>query len=96
MTKCIHSIICAREGRADEALEWFIGSYRPNAKPPFGVIAEFEGGTNPYFLTAAGGTIQALVFGFGGYDITDKGIVRGKTVLPSSWKSLEITAKRYP
>lgn len=96
MTKCIHSIICAREGRADEALEWFLGSYRPNAKPPFGVIAEFEGGTNPYFLTAAGGTIQALIFGFGGYDITDKGIVRGKTVLPSSWKSLEITVKRYP
>ena len=96
MTKCIHSIICAREGRVEEALEWFTSSYRPNAKPPFGVIAEFEGGANPYFLTGAGGTLQALVFGFGGYDITDKGIVRGKAVLPSAWKSLEISAREYP
>ena len=90
MTKCIYSIICSREGRTEEALRWFTDAYRPNLKGPFGVMAEFEGGTNPYFLTGAGGVLQALVFGFGGYDLTDKGLVRRGQNLPREWTSLEI------
>ena len=90
MTKCINCIICAREGKTEEALRWFTESYRPNARPPFGVIAEFEGGKNPYFLTGAGGAIQSLIFGFGGYDFTSKGLVRGRQHLPGGWVSLSI------
>ena len=52
------------------------------------MVAEFDGGTNPYFITGAGGTLQTILFGFGGLDITDKGIIAGKGLLPSTWKSL--------
>mgnify|MGYP002130451069 CR=1 FL=1 len=34
------------------------------------VLAETAGGTNPYFATGAGGSLQALLFGFGGLDIS--------------------------
>ena len=94
MTKCINSIICSREGRTEEALRWFTDSYRPNLRPPFGVMAEFEGGTNPYFLTGAGGALQAIIFGFGGYDLTDEGLVCREQKLPRSWTSLEIIRNR--
>ena len=30
--------------------------------------------TNPYFITGAGGTLQSIIFGFAGMEITDKGI----------------------
>jgi hypothetical protein len=54
------------------------------------VLAESAGGTNPYFATGAGGALQAVLFGFGGLDITDAGPVQRKTALPAGWKRLEI------
>lgn len=65
-------------------------SYKPNEVPPFGVLAETAGGTNPYFATGAGGYLQTLLAGFGGLDITDKGIIQLKTRLPKHWKSLTL------
>ena len=65
-------------------------SYKPNEVPPFGVISETAGGTNPYFATGAGGMLQAVLAGFGGLEITDEGIVQLKSSLPESWKSLKI------
>ena len=59
--------------------------------PPFGVLAETAGGTNPYFATGAGGFLQATLMGFGGLDITPQGIVQMKTKLPKGWKSLTMT-----
>jgi trehalose/maltose hydrolase-like predicted phosphorylase len=58
--------------------------------PPFGVISETAGGTNPYFATGAGGMLQAVIFGFGGLQITDKGVIQNKGALPAKWKTLEI------
>lgn len=49
---------------------------------PFGVMAETQFGTNPYFLTGAGGVIQSVIFGYAGVDITDQGVVRVQTVIP--------------
>jgi hypothetical protein len=54
------------------------------------VIAETKGGTNPYFATGAGGVLQSVLMGFGGLDITPKGIVQVKSVLPPGWKSLTL------
>ena len=65
-------------------------SYKPNEVPPFGVLAETAGGTNPYFATGAGGYLQTLINGWGGLDITDAGIIQLKTKLPKQWKSLTI------
>ncbi len=80
----------ARLGNAEKAYEIFKRSYKPNEVPPFGVLAETAGGTNPYFATGAGGMLQAILFGFGGLKITNEGILQIKSKLPSGWKSLQI------
>lgn len=92
MTQSMFSIICTRCGDREQAWKWFLDSYRPNQLPPFGVLAEFKGGTNPYFATGAGGTLQSVLFGFAGLDFNPKGgIMQVKEhALPTHWKSLTI------
>ncbi len=88
-----NSVLCAlyaKLGNAEKAYEWFVKSYKPNEVPPFGVISETAGGTNPYFATGAGGLLQAVLGGFGGLQITDQGIVQQKSVLPGKWKAMKI------
>ena len=75
----------------EKAYHFFKEAYVPNQNPPFNVLAETKGGTNPYFSTGAGGLIQSVLNGFGGIDITPGGLVQLKTALPSRWKSLTIT-----
>ena len=91
MTHAIFSILYSRIGLPDKALNAFKAGYTPNMRPPFGVIAETATGNNPYFLTGAGGMVQAMLNGFGGLDITPTGIVQLKTKLPAQWKSLQLT-----
>lgn len=67
-----------------------VKSYKPNEVPPFGVLAETAGGTNPYFATGAGGLLQEVLNGFGGIDSSDDGITQLKTKLPGKWKSLTL------
>jgi trehalose/maltose hydrolase-like predicted phosphorylase len=89
-----HSVLAtlyARLGEPDKAYELFQKSYQPNRVPPFGVLAETAGGTNPYFATGAGGTLQAVLAGMAGIDITDEGLVQLPTRLPKGWKKLTIT-----
>lgn len=90
MTQAVFTTLYARLGDADKAYRWFKDAYLPNLDPPFRVIAETKGGTNPYFATGAGGVLQSVLMGFGGLDITAKGIIQIKTVLPKQWKSLTI------
>jgi protein-glucosylgalactosylhydroxylysine glucosidase len=91
MTQGVFALLYARLGNADKAYHWFREAYEPNLNPPFRVIAETKGGTNPYFGTGAGGILQSVLMGFGGLDITDNGIVQVKSVLPKNWKSLRLT-----
>ena len=91
MTHAIFSILYARAGNGEKAFAAFTNGYRPNELPPFRVIAETAGGTNPYFATGAGGMLQAMLNGFGGLEITPKGIVQLKSALPAQWKSLTLT-----
>lgn len=91
MTQAIFTLLYARLGNADKALAFFKESYEPNLNPPFRVIAETKGGTNPYFATGAGGILQSVLMGFGGLDITPKGITQLKSVLPKHWKKLTLT-----
>jgi protein-glucosylgalactosylhydroxylysine glucosidase len=90
MTQAIFALQYSRLGDADKASYWFKDAYIPNLNPPFRVIAETKGGTNPYFATGAGGIIQAILMGFGGIDITVNGITQVKSALPKGWKSLTI------
>jgi trehalose/maltose hydrolase-like predicted phosphorylase len=91
MTQAVFALLYARLGNGDKAYHFFKDGYEPNLNPPFRVIAETKGGTNPYFATGAGGIVQSLLMGFGGLDITPTGIVQLKSKLPSNWKSLKIT-----
>ncbi len=91
MTHAIFAILYARLGMSDSAYKAFKIGYSANMRPPFGVLAETATGNNPYFATGAGGMLQAMLNGFGGLQITDKGIVQLKTKLPANWKSLKLT-----
>jgi len=91
MTHAIFSLLSSRLGESNRAYQFFKESYEPNLNPPFRVIAETKGGTNPYFGTGAGGVLQAVLMGFGGLDLTDKGINQVKSTLPMQWKKLIIT-----
>ena len=90
MGSSVLATLYARLGNSDKASELFVKSYKPNEVPPFGVLAETAGGTNPYFATGAGGFLQAVMYGFGGLTINDAGITQIKTRLPKNWKSLQI------
>ncbi len=81
----------ARLGDGDKAYELFKRSYEYNRLPPFGVLAECAGATNPYFTTGAGGMLQCLINGFAGLELTDKGVRQVKSSLPSHWKSITVT-----
>jgi len=91
MGNAILAVSAARSGDAERAHALWVKSYKPNEVPPFGVLAETAGGTNPYFATGAGGFLQATIMGFGGLDITPQGVVQLKTKLPKGWKSMTIT-----
>ena len=90
MTQAVFTLLYARLGDGVNAYKWFKESYEPNLNPPFRVIAETKGGTNPYFSTGAGGIVQSLLMGFGGLEITPAGLIQVKSVLPSHWKSLTL------
>ncbi len=91
MTQAVFTTLYARLGNAEKAYHWFQDAYIPNLNPPFRVIAETKGGTNPYFATGAGGIVQSLLMGFGGLEITSTGITQIRSVLPPHWKKLTLT-----
>lgn len=90
MTQAIFTLLYTRLSDGEKAYHFFKDAYEPNLNPPFRVIAETKGGTNPYFSTGAGGILQSVLMGFGGLDITPNGITQVKSKLPSQWKSLTL------
>jgi trehalose/maltose hydrolase-like predicted phosphorylase len=90
MGAAILAILYQRLGSPEKAVAVFSDCYQLNEVPPFGVIAETAGGTNPYFATGAGGMLQAVLSGFGGLQITDEGIIQTNVQLPKSWEKLVI------
>ncbi len=92
MGNSVLSTLYSRLGNPKKAYDLFVKSYKPNEVPPFSVLAETAGGTNPYFATGAGGMLQAVIFGFGGLQISKDGIIQLDTRLPEKWKSLRITS----
>ena len=90
MTHSVLATLAARLGDAERAYAFFKRSYRPNQKPPFGVLTETPFSDNPYFATAAGGMLQAVIFGFGGLTFTEEGLVQDAPCLPPHWTSLTL------
>lgn len=77
-------------GDKKRSFELFQRGYIPNQRVPYGALAESIDGKNPYFVTAAGGMLQAVLFGFGGMRLTDNGYVQSDSCLPLQWKSLTL------
>lgn len=90
MSHSILSTLYSRANDPQQAYALFLKGYKPNQLPPFNVLSETAGGNNPFFVTGAGGMLQAVIFGFGGIQIDDKGIIQLKTKLPGEWKGLKI------
>ncbi len=90
MGKSIFSVLYARQGDATNAYRLFKESYVPNQQAPFGALSEVATSNFSYFATGAGGMLQSVLFGFGGLDITDEGIIQKNPILPKEWKSLTI------
>lgn len=91
MSYSVYCVQYARMGEADKAYEMFRRCYEPNLRKPFGVISETPTSNNPYFMTGAGGLLQAVLNGFCGLHITNEGIVQLPSVLPSHWKRVTVT-----
>lgn len=91
MTQAIFSLLYSRLGKSDEAYHWFKESYEANLLPPFRVMAETKGGTNPYFITGAGGILQAVIMGFAGLAFSEDGSIKQEnSSMPSHWGKLTI------
>lgn len=94
MTEAIFSILYNRIGKPEEAERYFRQSYRPNQYGPFRGISECKGGHSPYFITGAGGALQAILAGYAGLAVTDSGIrqepASARRPLPEGWRSLTV------
>jgi protein-glucosylgalactosylhydroxylysine glucosidase len=90
MAHGILSVLYARLDDRDKAYDHFVKAYLPNSRPPFGVFSESANSNNPYFATGAGAMLQAVLYGFGGVEMTDNGLKFNKGLLPKQWKSLKI------
>ncbi|MEP0765340.1 MAG: glycoside hydrolase family 65 protein [Fimbriimonadia bacterium] len=74
MADAIHSIIAARLGRREEAERLFRESYERFMNSPGLQFSEKRKGTpRTYFLTGAGGCLQAVLYGFAGLEVLPPG-----------------------
>jgi len=90
MAHSILSILYARLGDPEKAYQLFKSSYQPNKRAPFGALSESATSNNPYFATGAGGLLQTILFGFGGLNISESGIIQTNPVIPKRWTSLTL------
>ncbi|NME67501.1 glycoside hydrolase family 65 protein [Flammeovirga aprica] len=91
MSHSILSVIASRIGDTEKAYQLFKRGYEPNQKPPFNVFTEQPDNDLSFFVTGSGGMMQAVTFGFGGLEITEKGLIQINSSLPTHWESLTIT-----
>lgn len=95
MSHSVMSVNYARSGRGDKAYRTMMLGVDPYLVGPFHSIAETPSNGETYFMTGAGGLLQALVFGFAGLDIpscdTAGPVVQVSSALPSHIKSVTVT-----
>jgi hypothetical protein len=86
------AIDAATVGDAPSAVAWLQSNFTSGLiKPPFNVRTESATNNTGYFITASGGYIQSLIYGFGGLRIEERGLVEAyPPVLPPEWKSLTL------
>lgn len=100
MSSSVYAVISAQLGRRAEAYKQFSESYKPFLRGPFLMFNEKRSDTwkNTCFVTGCGGTLQSVIYGFGGLRIGKNpgGFEEAlpglyiKPCLPEHWKKLEI------
>jgi protein-glucosylgalactosylhydroxylysine glucosidase len=86
------SIAAAVVGDAPLAVAWLESNFTSNLiRPPFNVRTETATNNTGYFITASGGFLQNLLYGFSGLRIEQKGLVGAYApLLPPQWKSMTL------
>jgi trehalose/maltose hydrolase-like predicted phosphorylase len=86
------SIAAAAVGDTASAVAWLQRNFTSNLiKPPFNVRTETASNNTGYFVTASGGFLQNLLYGFSGLRIQEKGLNEAYApVLPAEWKSMTL------
>jgi hypothetical protein len=87
-----NSIMAATVGDAPAAAAWFDGNFTGGTLlGPFKVRSETARNNTDYFLTASGGYVQNLVYGFTGLRIRSDGLVQAYApLLPAAWRRLTL------
>ena len=86
------SIAAATAGDSADAETWFERNLRAHVvQPPFDVRTETANNNTGYFLTASGGMLQNILYGFTGLRIEPKGLVPAyPPLLPARWTALTL------
>jgi trehalose/maltose hydrolase-like predicted phosphorylase len=86
------SIAAAAAGDTTSAVAWLQRNFTSGLiKPPFNVRTETATNNTGYFVTASGGFLQNLLYGFSGLRVAEKGLVEAYSpILPAEWKSMTL------
>jgi protein-glucosylgalactosylhydroxylysine glucosidase len=86
------SIAAAAVGESSLAVAWLQSNFTSNLiRPPFNVRTETSTNNTGYFVTASGGFLQNLIYGFSGLRIAEKGLIEAYApVLAPEWKSMTL------
>jgi len=86
------SIAAAAVGDSTSAVAWLQSNFTSQLiKPPFNVRLETAANLSGYFVTASGGFLQNLLYGFSGLRIQEKDLNGAYApVLPPDWKSMTL------
>jgi protein-glucosylgalactosylhydroxylysine glucosidase len=86
------SIAAAAAGDTASAVAWLQRNFTSGLiKPPFNVRTETATNNTGYFMTASGGFLQNLLYGFSGLRVAEKGLVEAYApILPAEWKSMTL------
>jgi protein-glucosylgalactosylhydroxylysine glucosidase len=86
------SIAAAAVGDTASAVAWLQNNFTSNLiKPPFNVRVETPDNNTGYFVTASGGFLQNLLYGFSGLRIEQQGLIEAYApVLAPEWKSMTL------
>ena len=87
------AIYAATLGDAAAAAAWFERNRTAGVlQPPFNVRTETPNNNTGYFVTAAGGLLQTIEYGFTGLRLQSGGLVQAYApVLPPAWQSFTMT-----
>jgi hypothetical protein len=90
------AVHAATLGDAAAAHRWLGSNEHEFLKPPFNLRSETPHNNTMHHLAASCGILQALIYGFTGLRITERGLVGAYApVLPAAWEGLTLQGVQY-